>query len=122
MCHFSNFFKLLLSLPNLKGGFRPGGARLGGGLRPGAAPAAAASDSSAENVNTANGGDSARKPLIYSKQMLLSLRDEDYCVCRPDDLIGKYYLSFVRFECLIMIISLIHLLFDSRRIFATQKI
>ena len=78
----------------LKGGFRPGGARPGGGLRPGAAaPAAAASDSSAENVNTANGGDSSRKPLIYSKQMLLSLRDEDYCVCRPDDLIGKYYLS-----------------------------
>ena len=86
--NFFNYYYLYLS----KGGFRPGGARPGGGLRPGAAPAAAASDSSAENVNTANGGDSARKPLIYSKQMLLSLRDEDYCVCRPDDLIGKHYL------------------------------
>ena len=62
-----------------------------------------ASASSTENVNTANGGDSARKPLIYSKQMLLSLRDEDYCVRRPDDLIGKYYLSLFVFNVVLLI-------------------
>ena len=72
-------------------------------------------------MNTANGGDSARKPLIYSKQMLLSLRDEDYCVCRPDDLIGKYYLSFVCFECLIIDHISNSSAIYSRRIFATHK-
>ena len=29
---------------------------------------------------------SNRTPLIYSKQMLLSLREDEYCVCRPPDL------------------------------------
>lgn len=73
------------------GGFRPGGARAAG-LRPGGASSAAGGDTSptksnAENVNANTNGDSARKPIIYSKQMLLSLRDEEYCVCRPDDLV-----------------------------------
>lgn len=91
------------------GGFRPGGASRAAGLRPSATSSAASTGgnnntattegtTNGENVNANVGGnDSARRPFIYSKQMLLSLRDEEYCVCKPDDLPGEFSLSIFMF-------------------------
>lgn len=69
--------------------FRPGGSLRPGsgmGLRPGSGRT---SNATATPDVPSNGGTrpiSNRAPLIYSKDMLLSLRDLDYCCCRPDDL------------------------------------
>lgn len=75
------------------GGFRPGGAGGSGGLsRPGMSSASPANGSGAGDAGTNGSGASGtsnssnRTPLIYSKQMLLSLREDEYCVCRPPDL------------------------------------
>ena len=62
---------------------RPGSA---GGLRPGSGlrPGFGAPDVPSNNGNahpTSN-----RAPLIYSKEMLMGLRDLPYCCYRPDDL------------------------------------
>jgi len=36
------------------------------------------------NANAASSGDSRRTPLVYSKQMLMSLRETEHCVCKPE--------------------------------------
>jgi len=71
------------------GGLRPGAP---GGLRPGSSSSAAtATDGDGNNNASGDGGArtrplSNRAPLIYSKEMLLSLRDLEYCCCKPTDL------------------------------------
>ena len=64
-------------------GFRPGtGLRPGSGFRPGSSTSPADTSPNNGNVRPL----SNRSPLIYSKEMLLSLRDLPYCCCRPEDL------------------------------------
>jgi hypothetical protein len=70
-------------------------------LRPGSAASSAAGPESLNNVAVdvdvagagGGGGSSARRPFIYSKQVIMSLRDEEYCVCRPEDLPGEIFRS-----------------------------
>jgi hypothetical protein len=71
--------------------FRPGGSLRPGssaGLRPGSAGLRPGSAVSPADTPSNNGTRPAsnRSPLIYSKEMLMQLRDLPYCCCRPDDL------------------------------------